>query len=168
MAKLRIDDFLSKKARPDRVALFEKMSAGKSKEEVRKLEMEMLEPEPLPMYTGEEIRYIANSELSVRFVFKNEEEMELFGKYVPIATYLERSVTDIRIILDLFRSMESGKITYDKKTGKFCLTDFPHLADTKKHPAPEINQEKKEDNNEENESPLRKLLRRRQAHQGNN
>jgi hypothetical protein len=133
-----IDSFLSKKARPDRVKLFEQASNGKTKEEVREMEMQMLEPEPIPPYTGEEIRYIVNSEHTVKFVFPNQEAMDLFGKHIPITTYIEKSVTDLKIIFDLFRAIDAGTIVYDKKFGHF---HFIHPEGAKKDNADETKAE---------------------------
>jgi hypothetical protein len=121
MAKTRIEDFLSKGAKPDRVEQFEKLSVGKPKEEVRILEMEMLEPEPVPEYIGEVMRYVMNSEHTVKFVFRNQEEMEFFGKFIPIAKYQENSITDIKIILDLFHAIEAGEVSYNKGNGRFSI-----------------------------------------------
>jgi hypothetical protein len=126
------------------------MSGGLPKSEVRELEMEMLGPEPIPGYIGEDARYIVNSEFSVRFIFKNQEEMDLFGKFVPIATYRERSITNIKIILDLFRAMDARKITYDKKTGVFQLGS---MEQKKQQPV-------EERKNDAPQTAIRRLLRR--------
>lgn len=154
-----ISDFLSKNARPDRIAQFEKMSAGKSKQEVREMEMEMLEPEPIPEYMGEELRYILNSEFAVKFLFKDQEEMDFFGKFVKIAVYHERSITNIKIILDLFHAIEKGEISYDKKTGKFtCLN--AGVVEVAKETSKPVAAIAKEPENNVILSPGRKLLRR--------
>lgn len=121
MTKTRIEDFLSKGAKPDKIRQFEQLSLNKPKEEVRILEMEMLEPEPIPEYVGEVIRYVMNSEHTVKFVFKNQEEMDFFGRFISIATYQENSITDIKIILDLFRAIDAGEILYNKSNGKFLI-----------------------------------------------
>lgn len=120
MAK-RIADFLSKNSVPDKVATFAKLSQGKSKEEIRNLEMELLAPEPIPTYIGEARRYVMNSEFALKIVFKDQEEMDLFGSIIPIASYMENSATDIKIILDLFKAINSGTVSYNKKSGEFTL-----------------------------------------------
>jgi hypothetical protein len=121
VATKRIEEFLSKGAKPDPVRQFEKLSAGKNKEEVRELEMAMLTPEPIPQYVGEEQRYIMNSEFTVKMVFASQEDMDFFGRFIPIANYMEKSITDLKIMFDLFRSIDAGKISYDKKTGVFQI-----------------------------------------------
>ncbi len=155
-----ISDFLSKNARPDRVKQFEQMSAGKSKQEVRELEMAMLEPEPIPEYMGEELRYIINSEFAVKFIFKDQEEMDFFGKFVKIAVYHERSITNMKIIMDLFHSIENGEISYDKKTGKFTCLKGDIATETVKETIKPVAETAKEPENNVVISPGRKLLRR--------
>ena len=121
MAIKRIDEFLGAKSRPDKVRQFEHMSIGKTKAEVRELELNMLMPEPLQGHIGEERRYFMNSEHSVKMVFRCQEDMELFGEFINITEYIEKSITDIKIIMDLFRAMKTGKITYNKKAGEFTF-----------------------------------------------
>ena len=116
----RIDDFLSKGAKPDKVAQFAKLSEGKTKEEIRSLEQNMFKPEALQENIGEQRRYIVNSEHTAKFVFRSKEDMDFFDKHIQISFYMERSITDIKIILDLFRAMDAGQISYDKKTGNFA------------------------------------------------
>ena len=117
----KIENFLAKGARPDKMKQFENMTVGKSKEEIRQIEMEMLEPEPIPLYIGEERRYIVNSEHTVKFIFANQEEMDFFGKHIPIASYIEKSVTDLKMVFDLLHEIENGSILYNKKSGTFQL-----------------------------------------------
>jgi hypothetical protein len=119
----KIENFLSQGAKPDRIKLFEKMSIGKTKQEIRDLEMEMLEPEPLQQHIGEERRYVVNSEFSAKVVFRNQEDMDFFGRFIPITNYIEHSITELKIIFDLFRWMDAGGVSYDKKSGIFTVTD---------------------------------------------
>lgn len=121
----KIENFLAKNARPDKIKQFEAMTAGKSKEEIRQIEIEMLEPEPIPLYVGEEHRYIVNSEHTVKFIFANQDEMDFFGKHIPISSYIEKSVTDLKIVFDLLKEIENGSIIYNKKSGTFQLTSQP-------------------------------------------
>lgn len=121
----KIENFLAKNARPDKMKQFEAMTAGKSKEEIRQIEIEMLEPEPIPLYVGEEHRYIVNSEHTVKFIFANQDEMDFFGKHIPISSYIEKSVTDLKIVFDLLKEIENGSIIYNKKSGTFQLTSQP-------------------------------------------
>ena len=125
--KIRIDDFLKKDSRPDKMKLFEKLSKGKTKEEMRELEMTMLGPDPLQQHIGEERRYAVNSECTAKIVFSCEEEMEFFGKHITITEYVEKSITQIKIFLDLFKAMDAGKISYDKKAGDFTFLGMPDV-----------------------------------------
>lgn len=133
---MRIEQFLSKGSRPNRVEQFERLVEGKSKEERRKIEMEMLRPDPIPPYIGEERRYIVNSEHTVKFVFASQDEMDLFGKYIPIASYIEKSVTDLKIIFDLLNAIENGHIVYNKKNGTFLPYINREKGETKNEPKP--------------------------------
>jgi hypothetical protein len=153
----KIDDFLGKNSRPDRLKQFEKLSAGKTKEEIRILEMELLEPEPIQQHIGEERRYVVNSEHSVKMVFKSKEEMDFFGRFIPIAEFKEKSITDIKIILDLFLAIDSGTVSYDKKTGNFVFLPDGDLG------LPEPKSEKKVEGTEietKSVTPIRKFFRR--------
>ena len=122
MQKNKISSFLSGNAKSiSSVKKFEEASKGKSKEEIRQLEMKMLKPEEMPKYTGEKIRYIINSKLSAKIIFHDQEEMDLFQKHVSFAFYQGTSITNFKIITDLFHALEAGTITYDKKTSQFSM-----------------------------------------------
>lgn len=115
-----IDKFLTKK-REDPVKKFETLSKGKSEKEKRELEQKLLKPNPIPTYTGKNIRYILNSDFAIKLVLSSQEEMELFGKYLNITEYKGKSITNYQIISDLFSAIENGEIKYNKETGKFSL-----------------------------------------------
>lgn len=160
---MRIEQFLSKGSRPNRVEQFERLVEGKSKEERRKIEMEMLGPDPIPPYIGEERRYIVNSEHTVKFVFASQDEMDLFGKYIPIASYIEKSVTDLKIIFDLLKGMDAGEITYEKKTGRFQfnINTIKGETDVIEHPAEtELQGPTDEPDPEQPSTPLRRFFNR--------
>lgn len=120
MHQNRISAFLKKGSVKSKTEQFEDLSAQvNTKEELRELEASLLTPDPIPLYVGEGKRYLMNSEHTVKFVFKDKAEMEFFGRFIPIAEYKEKSVTNIQIILDLFRAIDNGEIFYDKKSGNF-------------------------------------------------
>lgn len=152
----RIDDFLTKASRPDRVKQFEKMSAGKSKEEVRELEMALLEPEPLQQHIGEEHRYVVNSEFTAKVVFKCQEDMDFFGEHIPITNYIEHSITELKIFFDLFKWMDDGGVSYDKKSGTFTVTDKKIEVVKNEVQAPAVIAEQPE-------PPIRKFFLRRKS-----
>jgi len=98
------------------------MSQGKTKEEVRNLEMNLLVPEPIQEHIGESLRYVVNSEHTAKIVFKTQEDMDFWGKHIPITNYIERSITELDMIFALFRWIDSGKVVYNKKTKDFTIT----------------------------------------------
>lgn len=166
-----IEKFLSKNARRDRVAKFEELSKGKSKEEVREMEMSLLKPDAIPDYVGEARKYIPNSETTVKLVFRNEAEMELVGKHLSINTYIEPCISDIKIIIDLFTAIERGEISYNKKSGQFAMVE-KGSANEKKPPlkrsqssatekiTPGLVKGTGEPISDEKTNPLRRFLRR--------
>lgn len=159
----KIENFLAKNARPDKMKQFEAMTAGKSKEEIRQIEIEMLEPEPIPLYVGEEHRYIVNSEHTVKFIFANQDEMDFFGKHIPISSYIEKSVTDLKIIFDLLKGMDAGEITYEKKTGRFQfnINTIKGETDVIEHPAEtELQGPTDEPDPEQPSTPMRRFFNR--------
>lgn len=157
MAGERISKFLKGNSRPNRVEQFNKLSENvTNKEELRELEMALLTPEPIPPYAGEERRYIVNSEHTVKFVFPNKASMDFFGRFIPIAEYKEKSVTNIQIILDLFRAIDNGEISYNKKTGEFLFLG-------EKDTAPETENNHTEPDEAKDEPTRRKLFRKRNS-----
>ena len=118
-----IEKFLSKNARKDRVERFEELSKGKTKEEIREIEVALLRPDAIPDYVGELSRYALNQDTTVKLVFKTKEDMSLVGKYMNITAYIEPSISDIKIILDLFNALEEGRMKYNKKTGEFTFVE---------------------------------------------
>lgn len=134
MEQRKISELLKLKRR-NKVEQFDALSNKvENKEELRDLEMNLLTPEPIPEYVGENRRYFINSEHSVKFVFSSQEEMDFFSKYIQITEYIEKSITDIKIILDLFRAMELGEISYDKKLGKFSFQGESCIAEASPSP----------------------------------
>lgn len=151
MERKKISELLNLK-RVNRVQQFDSLSSKtENKEELRELEMKLLTPEPIPEYVGEERRYHINSEHSVKFVFSSQEEMDFFNRHIPIAEYKEKSITDIKIILDLFRAIESGDISYDKKSG--CFTFNYHATEEKKKFFPRNDNLEVEVSEEESKEP---------------
>jgi hypothetical protein len=162
-----IEKFLGQNARRDRVAKFEELCKGKTKEEIREIEMALLRPDAIPDYVGEVTRYNINSETTVKLVFKNETEMALIGKYLSINTYIEPCISDIKVLVDLFGAMEKGDITYNKKAGLFSFRE--NESNMNKNNSFEHTEKVIESVNEKNTakspgknepSPLRRFLRR--------
>lgn len=145
-----IEKFLKKGAREDRVDKFERLSKDKPKEEVREMEAALLKPDVIPDYVGELSKFVRNADTTVKLVFKSKEDMELVGRHLVITAYIEPSISNINIVLDLFKAIEAGKISYDKKTRAFTFNE------TTKNNV--INIDEIPNNAEE---PKRKLLRRK-------
>lgn len=97
---------------------------GKSNEECREIELNLFPPEKLPPYTGKKSLKCSLGTRTVKLIFPNEEELELFGKYFKILTYVENNVPNIKMLMDLIHSLESGELEYDKEGRKFSCKNL--------------------------------------------
>lgn len=112
-----IDKFVGIKQ--DRVKRFEKLASGKSKAEIRELEMALLKPEPTRDYVGEVSKFIPLGDRTLKIVLPNTESYQLLGKYFKITQYIEKSIPNLNLLLDFLRWMDTGALTYDDKTRTF-------------------------------------------------
>ena len=113
-----VANFRSFTKHSERLKQFQELAKGKTKEERRKLEMEMLKPEESSPYTGPQPTRGVISEVTVKLVFPNKEAFSLFDRHFPIRKYIEQSVSDLKLLIAFLRSLEEGSLTYDKKTDR--------------------------------------------------
>jgi hypothetical protein len=119
-----ISDFISgAPTSGSKIETFKKKSCGKSKQEVRKLEEEMLKPEKLKPYIGKKSFADGVKDKSCKIFFNDEEDWDLFNKYFQISVYVEPSVANIKLLIDFLHAMEEGQVNYDTKSRKFTFTD---------------------------------------------
>lgn len=93
-----------------------------SKEKQRELEVAHLRPASLPPYVGDAPLSEIVKRLSVRLVFSNMEDVGRFKKYFKMYSYIEQSVSDLRILLALFDALEDRRIVYDDDSKKLRCT----------------------------------------------
>jgi len=115
-----IRDFVGKRNKGEsRTELFQKLSKGKSKKEIRKLESEMLKPEHLPPYTGQGAgRHCDIDKLTLKIVFPDEESFKLWKQHFRVSTYIEQSTVNIDKLIAFLCALDKGTIKYDKKKKK--------------------------------------------------
>lgn len=102
-----------------KVERFEKLSEGKTPRETRDLEMELLQPEVIPTYAGEQPKHSAiypNRGKAIKFGFKTKEEVALVKKYFHVNQYVEQNVSEVSLLIALLKALEEGTIKYDAKT----------------------------------------------------
>lgn len=108
-----IERFLGKSTGENKVERFERLSRGKSKEEVRELEQKMLVPTKLPPVTSPKTMDRLH-ELGVRIVFPDTDAMELFKRHFKVLTYVENNVPNIKLLLLLLKELDEGRIIYSE------------------------------------------------------
>jgi len=115
-----INDFIGgQKSRVDR---FEKASKGKTKKERRALEQKLLKPEKIPPYTGPAPTAEGIDQFAVRIILPGRDEFDLFEKYFKVSYSVEKSVSNLALLISILESIEQGEIQYDKETGKVSTT----------------------------------------------
>lgn len=107
------------KKKESSVDRYNRLSKECSNEEKRKLEQKLLKPQKIPPYTGPRPIKNALDDLIIKAVFKNHNDLNLFKKYFKISNYLEQSVSDIQMIMDLLKRLEDGSLRYEKEKGTF-------------------------------------------------
>lgn len=114
-----IDSFLGGDRHNERVKKFKNLSVGKSKEEIRELEMLLFKPDESTDYTGEVVRHNINSEFAVKLVFSSQEEWDLLNKYFVVGHYIEKSISKLKLLIDMLKALDNGQLSYNKKDGSF-------------------------------------------------
>lgn len=90
--------------------------ADLSKEERRKLEMNLLPAEQLPKYTGELPTATNEVEsLAVKLFFETEKDVALFKKYFKVLEYIEANCRELTLLRALLEALEGGVIEYDEE-----------------------------------------------------
>jgi len=116
-----IKDFFGNGKGKSRIERFEALSDGKSQEEKRGLELQLLKPDKIPPHIHEKAdksKFSPITTRSVRMVFPDDESLELFKKHFSVSRHVEASLTDMDKLLAIIRLLDSGEVTYDKKSNK--------------------------------------------------
>lgn len=99
-------------------SVYEQKKQVSSKAEERELEMKNLKPDKLPPYAGEKSTENKLKKQSVKLVLRSEEELKKFKRHFRVPNYIEPSVTNIELLMALLDELDSGRIQYDKKSGR--------------------------------------------------
>ena len=100
---------------------FEKLSKSKSKREIRKIEMALLRPWPIPIYRGKKPGLTSFKQRSIRLTFSSAEMIELMGRFIKINTYVENNSYDCSIIECMFKLLDQKKIKFSKNKKRFKI-----------------------------------------------
>lgn len=95
----------------NRLDKFNQVVEGKSEEEKREAEEALLQPEPLPDYTGEQPAHRNDLEArTVLIVFRTKAQMDLVGEVFSIRTSVANKsyITDISLLEYIARQVKDG------------------------------------------------------------
>jgi hypothetical protein len=106
-----------------RVQRFEKISEGKTKEEIRVLEKTMLEPEKIKPYVYDAPGKSPVENRTITVVFDSEEDLLLFRNYFEVRDYrgLNLRGSQSALMMNILYALRDGDITYDQKSKRVCI-----------------------------------------------
>ncbi len=118
-----LDKFVKAKQTQEgfRIKRFDELIVGKSKTEIREIEMKLLVPRPIPKYTGPAPRDVDFKLRAIKFVFRNRDEVELIKRHVKVSHYVENNSQDVAVIVAIFKAIDEGRIKFDGKDFSFVL-----------------------------------------------
>lgn len=90
------------------------LSKNRSEEDKREIELALLKPDKIPSYTGPTPIKNSLDKLTVKIILPDEKSMSLLRKYFKVGTFVEQSINNISLLLELLRLLESGKLEFDK------------------------------------------------------
>lgn len=100
---------------------FEKLSKDKSKKEIRKIEMALFRPLPIPIYRGKKSGLTIFKQKSIRLTFSSTNIIKLMSKFMRINTYIENNSYDCSIIECMFNLLNKRKIKFNKDKKRFKI-----------------------------------------------
>lgn len=113
-----IEQFI-KSSGKSRVEQFEKEAVGKSKEELRILETQLLKPAKLPPNILEKSAKNDLEARTVTLVFSDTAAFELFSKHFVVLKAGGHNLgkAAMQLLMSLVNELESGRIKYEAETG---------------------------------------------------
>jgi len=115
-----ITKFIGKKTHTEKKRFkFEKLIKGKTKIEIRDIEMALLKPEPIKKYAGKKTGPTAYKKRTLIITFPNKEWIARLGEFIKINTYLENNTYDIDFLLQLIKLMEKERVIFNKDKKQF-------------------------------------------------
>ena len=114
------------KRKRDKVEAFKKQTRGADKVKKREMEEQMLTPDSIETYTGDNPENFGIDALTVSIVFPDNKVKASFEKHLKISyskVKKQQYVTDISLLIDFMKALDDGSLIYDN--GKFGLgTEF--------------------------------------------
>lgn len=104
----------------DIVNRFTKLIEGKSKEEVREIELSLLKPKPIAHYKGKRPSKLTDlNRRRVTIYFQNEKVLMRFSRFLKVQTYIENNIHEVGLLLEMLRLLESETLRWNEKGGHF-------------------------------------------------
>ena len=118
-----IAKFLGRKSREqDILDEFKRLSGKKSdKQYLRKLELRLLKPKPIPPYHGPKTGRTGFKQRSLLIVFKNKTFIERIGRFVKINRYSQNNTYHVDLFVELIRLLEDGRLEFSNEDNKFYV-----------------------------------------------
>jgi len=117
-----ISKFIGRKSQQESIIeKFTKLIEGKSKEEIREIEMNLLKPEPIPFYNQKKDHKTNNPvhQKSITVTFSDVKYIDLWEKYFKISRNIKNNTYHVGFLIELFRLLEQGKLEYDEKKNRY-------------------------------------------------
>ena len=118
-----ITKFLGKTSREeDILKQFTKLvEKATSKIGIRELELRLLKPKPIPIYTGPKTGRTNFKQRSLLLVFKSKTYIERFKKFVKINTYNTNNTYHVELFVELIRLLEDGRLEFSYDKNRFYV-----------------------------------------------
>lgn len=120
---MEITNFVSKKSKEENtIELFEQLCKKvKTKKEIRKIEMRILQPKPIRKYQGKKSGIPSYKMRSIVFAFPSQDYITMLSNHIKINTYQGNNSTDVTFLIELIRLLDDDRIIWKKKSGKYYL-----------------------------------------------
>jgi len=92
---------------------------AKTKPEIRELEMRLLRPKPIEKYKGKRPGQTTFKKRCILLTFKSSKHITTWAKYFRVNTYVENNTYDLDFLIELFRLMEIGAISWNAKKNTY-------------------------------------------------
>lgn len=119
-----ISKFIGKKTQQQcKMERFLEMIEGKSKEEIREIEIMLLRPTTIPFYNEKKDKKVANAiqQKSITVFFPSPKYIDLWEKHFKISRNIKNNTYHVDFLIELFRLLEIGKLEYDKAKGNYYV-----------------------------------------------
>ena len=93
----------------------------KDKKKLRNLEMQLLQPDPIPKYEGQKATQNLFKKRSIIVSMPNSKHIEQWARHFRINKHVDNNTWDTAFLIELFNLLDSGRVAWDKKTKKYKL-----------------------------------------------